>query len=229
MVRRGAVLLGIGVAVAACSDSATAPAARHFSPGSGLAEMGGGINQGRGKADVDKGVFSQDFVVDPSQQTTVNLGNHVVVFPAHSICDPATSGYGENMWDAPCTPLDQPITIRATWSSKYGHAFIEFGTALRFVPSDDPNQWVRLIMKDYGQLDPNYSYPIFWQRPSDGAWVDEGQIDPSMTSVRDLENNKVARRLKHFSSYWIGAGESCDAMEGSCLPLSGFAGYLLGA
>lgn len=223
------VALGIGVAVAACSDTATAPSARSFSTASVSADMGGGVNQGRGRADVVAGVFSQDFTVDPSQDNDIKLGNNEVIFPAGSICDPATSGYGEGTWDLPCAPLTQPITIHATWTSKYGHAWIDFGTPLRFVPSDDPTHWVRIIMKDFVQLDPAYGYPIFWQRPSDGAWVDESLSDPSMTSVRDLQGNRVARRLKHFSSYWIGAGETCDVMQSSCLPLSGFSGYLLGA
>src|ERR1700730_14858445 len=48
-----------------------------------------------------------DFTVKPSGGVYF-LGNHAIVFPARSICDPATSSYGPGEWDAPCTPLNRP-------------------------------------------------------------------------------------------------------------------------
>lgn len=235
LVRWGSVLGVLGLAVAACSESPSAPTAqpKRFSSNAAqeawLLENGGPGRAGRGKADKDLQVFTREFVVDPSQATTIKAGDHWVSFPAFSICDPATSGYGEDLWDAPCEPLRTPITITATWTSKYGHAAVDFQPALRFVPTADPSQFVRLSLKDFDALLPEYSYPIFWQRPSDGVWVDESLSDPSMGSVKDEAGNRVSRRLKHFSAYWLGAGESCDAWSAlSCLPLSEFAGYLIG-
>jgi hypothetical protein len=84
-------------------------------------------------------------------------------------------------------------------------------------------------MKDYYDLDPSYHYPIFWQRPSDGEWIDESITDPSLGALNDVQGNRVSRRLKHFSGYLVGAGEVCDAWtSSSCAPIMSFAGYLVG-
>lgn len=234
LVRWGAALTVLGFAVSACSDSPSGPSAqpKRFSSDAAqeawLLANGGPDRAGRGKADKTLEKFSREFVVDPSEFTTIKAGDHEVRFPAFSICDPSTSGYGEDMWDAPCEPLRTPLTITATWSSKYGHAHIDFQPALRFVPTNDPNQFVRLYMKDYEDLADGEVPSILWQRPSDSKWVDESQADPSMTSFRDESGHRVSRRLKHFSGYLMQGFESCDAWSSlSCLPLSEFAGYLL--
>jgi len=237
MLVRWGTALAAALVVAACSDTATAPpsapAARprlsdkQFEQW--LLSNGGVSRDGRGRDNKTNDVNSQDFVVDPTRAATIRAGDHVVKFPANSICDPATSGYGEDMWDAPCTPLSTPITIHATWSSKYGHAFIDFQPALRFVPTSDPSQYVTISMKDYWDINTAYPYPIYWQRPSDGEWVDESMFDPSMSAVMDLPGNRVSRRLKHFSGYLLAAGEICDAWSSSsCAPIMSFAGYLVG-
>ena len=233
LVRWCTMLTAAGV-LAACADTATAPtsAARprlsNQVSEQWLLDNGGLSRDGRGRKAKNDSVWSQSFVVDPTQPATIKAGDHLVSFPANSICDPATSGYGEDLWDAPCTPLSQPITIRATWSAKLGHAFIDFQPALRFVPTSDPNQYVRITMKDQWDLDPNAKYPIFWLRPSDSVWVDESINDPSMSSVMDLNGNRVSRRLKHFSGYLVGAAEICDAwLDSSCASVLSFSGYLV--
>jgi hypothetical protein len=236
MLVRWGTALAAALVVSACSDTATAPpaapAARpHLSDKQfeqWLLDNGGVSRDGRGKKNKVDSVWTQDFVIDPTQSASIKAGDHRVDFPANSICDPATSGYGEDMWDAPCTPLSTPITIHATWNSKYGHAFIDFQPALRFVPTSDPSQYVTITMKDYYDLDPSYHYPIFWNRPSDGMWVDESINDPSLASTEDVNGNRVQRRLKHFSGYLVGAGEVCDAWGGgSCASVMSFAGYLI--
>jgi hypothetical protein len=235
MLVRWSTVLAAVVLVAACSDTATAPppAARpRLSFGSyeqWLLSNGGVSRDGRGRNNKTDSVWSRDYTIDPTQNNYIKAGDHSVWFPANSICDPATSGYGEDMWDAPCDPLTTPITIHATWNSKIGHAFIDFQPALRFVPTNDPSHFVKMTMKDYWNLDTSYHYPIFWQRPSDGEWVDESASDSSLGSYTDLPNNRVSRRLKHFSGYLVGAGEVCDAWSSSsCAPVMSFAGYLVG-
>ena len=42
------------------------------------------------------------------------LGNNAIVFPAHSICDPARSTYGPDTWDTACTALKGSVKIHAT-------------------------------------------------------------------------------------------------------------------
>ena len=86
-----------------------------------------------------------------------------------------------------------------------------------------------MTMKDFYDFDDAKSYPILWQRPSDGLWLDESANDPSMSTVEDVHGNRVSRRLKHFSGYMIAAGEVCDAWSGGwCAPVMSFAGYLVG-
>lgn len=236
LVRWGATVGLVGLAVTACSDAPTVPQARRMSAPS---DSAGSLweywvkAKGRGRPNQSDGVFSQDIVVDPTEPTMLVAGEHKVYVPANSICDPATSGYGEDTWDLPCTPLQDKITIHVEWSSRYGHASISFEPNLRFVPSSDENQWVHITMKDYYDLDPSYSYPIFWQRPSDGLWIDESLNDPTMGSIKDLPGGRISRRLKHFSTYWVGAGEICDvdlfdSRGASCLPVESLAGYMVG-
>jgi hypothetical protein len=235
MLVRSSTVLAAVLLVAACADTATAPppAARPRLSDKmfeqWLLDNGGPGRDGRGRENKTNQVSSQDFVIDPTQPASLKAGDHIVSFPANSICDPATSGYGEDLWDAPCSPLQQPITIHATWTSKYGHAYVDFQPALRFVPTSDPSQYVTISMKDYWNFDASKSYPIFWQRPSDGVWVDEGMIDESMSTITDLNGNRVSRRIKHFSGYLVGPSEICDAWSSSsCASVMSFAGYMIG-
>ena len=233
LVRWCTMLTAAGV-LAACADTATQPrpAARPRLANSfeqWLLDNGGLSRDGRGRPNKTDSVWTKDFVVDPTQPAQIKLGDHVVSLPANSICDPATSGYGQDLWDTPCTPLQTPITIHAAWNSKLGHAFVQFSPDLRFVPTSDPSRYVTITMKDYVQLDSTARYPIYWLRPSDSTWVDEGLVDSSENPVMDVQGNKVTRRLKHFSGYLVGATEVCDAYSSSdCASVLSFSGYLVG-
>src|SRR5829696_9283162 len=60
--------------------------------------------QGRPMLDLNGGSpdsTSTDFYVGPSGGTFFT-GNHAVVIPSQSVCDPATSSYGPSTWDSPC-------------------------------------------------------------------------------------------------------------------------------
>lgn len=236
MVRWGTAI-AVAVLATACADTATAPP--KFTPApsnlSGhqlevwLLANGGVQRDGRGRPDKIADSWSQDFTIDPTAPAQIKAGDHIVNFPANSICDPATSGYGPDMWDAPCTPLQTPITFHVSWNSKDGHAFIQFSPSVRFVPTSDPSQYVTISMKDYWDLDPNGIYPLYWQNPVDQTWVDESATDPTMASVMDLVGNRVSRRLKHFSGYLMNNfNDVCDTWSSSsCAPVTSFAGYLV--
>lgn len=231
---RWSTMLAAALLAVACSDTATAPpsAARPRLSNNQfeqwLLDNGGVTRDGRGRNNATDSVWSKSFVVDPTQPTTIRAGDHSVYFPANSICD-LSSSYGEDQWDQPCTPATTPITITATWSSKLGHAFIQFSPSMRFVPTNDPSQYVMLTMKDYYSLVPGYTYPIFWQRPSDGEFVDESATDATLAATNDLVGNKATRRVKHFSGYLVGVSEVCDAYtDPSCAPVVDFSGYLVG-
>jgi len=236
MVRWGTAI-AVAVLAAACADTATAPP-KVAPPPSNLSghqletwllSNGGVQRDGRGRSDMVNDKWSQDFTIDPTKPAQIKAGDHIVSFPANSICDPATSGYGPDLWDAPCSPLQTPITIHASWNSKDGHAYIDFQPALRFVPTSDPSRYVTISMKDYWNLDPNGIYPVYWQNPADSTWVDESVYDPSMSSVMDLNGNRVSRRVKHFSGYLLANfNDVCDTWSSSsCAPVTDFAGYLV--
>ena len=162
------------------------------------------------------------FVVDPTVTQTYKFGNHSVRFPAYSICDPATSGYGESLWDTSCTPLAAPITITATWSNRHGHAYVDFQPALRFVPAaaGDTANYVLLTLNENNNsvVSTSGGYTILWQRPSDGMWVDEGAFDASEQALIDQNGNNVSRRIKHFSGYNVSASlDTCDPTLDYCV------------
>lgn len=183
----------MGLIVAACSDrpSTLAPEAAGASRPS-LAPVAGTAT-------------GFTFTVDPTKTGTfVYTGDHRIVFPAYSICDPATSSYGSAEWDAPCAPLTEPITVVADTMSVNGHPYIRFSPELRFVPSADPKRWVMLYMKDRAASDPlvGPSLQILWVS-RDGSLVDETLSDPTLATRVEGSSSIVYRRLKHFSGYMV--------------------------
>ena len=229
LVRWGAIMTAVGLLGTACSDAPSAPrSARGLSAPSSSGFSTSGSNKGKGKPDVEPSLHTQSVEIDPTVATTLKFGSHEVYFPAYSICDPATSSYGEGEWESSCDLLQTKITLTATWTSKYGHANIDFQPSMRFVPSNDPSRWVMLTMKDFVDADENNVRPILWYRPSDGKYVDESLMDPSLNTVFESSGNRVKRRVKHFSSFWVQAGESCDGGL-FCLGGDSLVGWLVGS
>ena len=145
------------------------------------------------------------FTVDPTKnETFVYMGEHKIVFPANSICDPATSSYGPTEWDMPCQPLSTPITVYADTMTLNGHPHLRFSPDLRFVPSADPKNWVMLYMKDPSASDPLLapSLQILWEAP-DGSLIDERLSDPTLATQVQGSSSVVYRRVKHFSGYLV--------------------------
>lgn len=219
---RAGVLTAIAVLLAACADSPSAPQQLR-APGLTVSTTSS-TAAGHGRPNADTTRATTSFVVDPTQTQTYKFGNHSVRFPAYSICDPATSGYGQDLWDSACSPLQTPITITATWTNKHGHAYVDFQPALRFVPAEagDTAHYVVLTLKDSYAVTSTGGYSILWQRPSDGLWVDEGAVDASEQAVIDTTGNTVSRRIKHFSGYNVSASvDVCDpTLDSFCLSTS---------
>src|SRR5688572_24393168 len=84
---------------------------------------------------------SADFTVTPTGGVFV-IGPHAISFPAHSICDPRTSTYGQGEWDQPCDVLAEPIQIHAEVRNQDGRSWVDFTPSLRFVPADSSNRYV---------------------------------------------------------------------------------------
>ena len=166
--------------------------------------------------------LSADFTVTPSGGM-FSLGNNAVYFPANSICDPETSSYGEGHWDEPCTPLDHSIDFHAeVRRGESGQTWVDFTPAVRFVPTDDPNQTVWMLMKAGLDVTPdNYSsFGMEWMpNGTPDLSVDEGASDSALKTYVDLDRDVVFRRVKHFSGYIVVTAKSATGSLDDIIPL----------
>jgi hypothetical protein len=209
------VLLAVGLA--ACSEGPTAPGAgpSSFEPSAPLMDKGGNSNSngngngaqaespGRGK---NSG--TRTFTVLPGVASFEKFGDHVLVIPANAVCDPGKSKYGAAYWDTPCDPIRHPVQVTATWTTtRNGLAVISFSPDLRFAPSDNERNWVKLWLRDPRNINPELYYSILWFDREAKVWVDESVADPTLKAHLEF-GNLVSRRLKHFSDYalWSGIG-----------------------
>jgi hypothetical protein len=199
-VRNSALVSLLALGLAACSEGPMSPTG--ISPDvAPLMSSGSDGNSGRGE---DAGLIT--FTIWPGLPIGQKFGDHVLYIPAHAVCDPATSSYGSAFWDLPCAPLSQPIQVTATWSTRNEQPVISFSPDLRFAPSDDESQWVKLSLKAPKGIDPDLYYAILWYDTAAGLWVDESQTDPSLRARTNQSGNMVTRRLKHFSEYLLDSG-----------------------
>jgi hypothetical protein len=156
-----------------------------------------------------------DFVVGP-WGGVYYAGNHAVVFPAQSICDPATSGYGADKWDAPCSPLQTPLRIHAEVRRRDGQTWVDFSPSLRFVPSSNPSRWVWMVMYTpdaVGATGDLSRFNILWSNTLGGVMIDETPLDPSLRTYVDTWSGISMRRIKHFSGYGTASGRSCTPID----------------
>jgi hypothetical protein len=160
---------------------------------------------------------STDFTVGPWGGVFL-AGNHAVVFPAQSICDPAKSSYGPGTWDSPCEPLKSSLRIHAEVRTLNGRTWVDFTPALRFVPSTNAAHWVWMYMytptaEDASDLS---KFNILYSSEIGGPSVDESADDASLRTYVDTRQGISARRIKHFSGY-NSMGFACDpATEPGC-------------
>jgi hypothetical protein len=208
--------LAAALPLAACSDSATAP-------------LGGAARTPSFAATTTVGDTTvTTFRVDPTDtRMIVIVGTHKLDIPPGSICDLATSGYGRDLWDAPCTPSATSVTFTAkTWNDASGNPQITFSPDVRFVPG----KVVTLSIKAQ-KASQDSSGRVVWC-PSDGsACVDEALADPTLATVRDPQNGSLTRRVKHFSGYNVilgfgGDGESQEMARVRVPNVVGASGYI---
>ena len=211
LVRRSAALLAVTVAASACSDATSAPRAAER-PAFDVQALQPEASRSRGWSSSQQQSGEDNvatLTIDPNVSRSYAFGLNWIYFPSHSICDPATSGYGVTLWDTPCTPLNQPIQVTAHWSSKGGYAFAQFSPELRFVPADarTPSRWVVLSLHTNRQLHTLDAYNILYDA-GDAGFVDESIGDPTLCAWLDPLHNAVYRRVKHFSGYMLAAANS---------------------
>lgn len=157
--------------------------------------------------------MSADIIVTPTGGTFV-LGVHSIVFPANSICDPSSS-YGVTEWDAPCVPADTNLTFHVELRrDATGLSWMDFTPSVRFVPSDDAEEWVVLFMNLRANSDTVAEKlpPILWSPAIGAAGVDEAATDSSLRTYHIPETGIVYRRIKHFSGYQAIIGRAEDAV-----------------
>jgi hypothetical protein len=153
-----------------------------------------------------------DFTVGPAGGVFF-VGSNAVFFPARSVCDPATSSYGPDTWDAPCTALGSTLRVHAEVRRRDGRTWVDFKPSLRFVPSNEPSRWVWLYMRTpevIGATGDLSRFNIRWAAAIGGATVDEAPLDASLRTYVDNGQGISIRRIKHFSGYTASSGRSCD-------------------
>jgi hypothetical protein len=203
--------------VAGCRDTVVAPAAAPSAAAASsiLAPDGRPTLSLSGGKDKDG---SADFTVN-QWGGVFRVGNHAVVFPAHSICDPATSSYGEGTWDDACVPLKHAIKIHATTRTLNGVDWVDFTPELRFVPSADPSRWVWMFMYTPQAIGASADLSRFniLYAPSIGAsLVNDAKTDQTMRTYVDTQTGISSRRVKHFSGYGVSSGRTCDPLVEIC-------------
>ena len=152
--------------------------------------------------------------IDPKKRSRFHLGaGNDLIFPKSSVCDPATSGYGEALWDSPCKAAGRPVTINVkAWLDAQGHPRTDFSPNIRFVPSNVAAQWVNITFADAeAAFDPK-SEILYCKDVSTIHCRDESKKDPTLLTVRDPVTGQVTRRIKHFSGYLVGAGEDMSSI-----------------
>jgi hypothetical protein len=198
--------------LAGCSDSLVAPvAAPSVAPASLMAAP-----EGRPSLSLSGGAAqnsSTDFAVGP-EGGVFHVGNNVVVFPAHSICDPATSSYGAAYWDDRCQALKAPIRVHAEVRATIGGGSqVDFTPELRFVPSVSSARWVWMIMytpEAVGATGDLSRFSILYTPSLGAAAVNDAATDPTMRTYVDTRSGMAMRRIKHFSGYVVNSGFAAE-------------------
>ncbi|MGH7617361.1 MAG: hypothetical protein ACREPM_09055 [Gemmatimonadaceae bacterium] len=204
-------LLALAVVFAACSENSTAPNTPASAEATTYAYGGGAT------ADLSaKDTLEFTITIDPNRQTYYDLGSgNSITFPAGSVCDPNKSSYGDGEWDKPCTALRGSLTITVMgWLDSHGHPRVDFSPHVRFVPSWDSRQWVKITFSDL-QASLDLSFNILYCPSAHSQCKDETKSDPSLVTYRDPITHKLTRRIKHFSGYNVAAGDDGDASDDS--------------
>ncbi len=199
-------LIALAAALAACGENASAPASQAPDESTTF-EYGGGASADLSANDT----LTFSITIDPSRQTYYDLGSgNSIMFPAGSLCDPKKSSYGEGEWDKPCTRATSPVTVAvAAWLDRQGHPRVDFNPNVRFAPSWDPRQWVKITFSDL-QASLDLSFNILYCPQASSHCRNEAKSDFTLITYRDPITHKLTRRIKHFSGYNVAAGEGGD-------------------
>jgi len=191
--------------LAGCSESAISPTESSLSPSApALMSRAPSGTPALTMTTTAAGNVTADFTVTP-KGGVFYIGRNAVVFPANSICDPATSGYGQGTWDNSCTPLASAITIHAVATSSANGTTVDFSPSLRFVPSNNPTRWVWLYVNSPSLAGTNdlSKFTILYVPTPGAAPIDESLTDPTLRTYVDKRDGTSLRRVKHFTGYTV--------------------------
>jgi hypothetical protein len=197
-------LIALVAGLAACSDNLVAP--QNEAPAPEPVNGGGSMQTLTGSDTV-----SFSITIDPSRQTYYYLGaGNSLTFPAHSLCDVNKSSYGAGLWDTPCMGATVPVTIGVkAWLDSQGHVRVDFDKHVRFVPSNNPAQWVILTFADLqASLDPMFN--VNYCQSINGGCINEALTDPTLATMHNPLTGKITRRIKHFSGYNVAVGRDAS-------------------
>ena len=191
-------LLSLVAAVVACNDGVTAP--RRATLPKGAPSLDVIVNH------MAEDSTSADFTVTPTGGV-FQIGKHAVSFAPNSICNPETSSYGPGEWDAPCEPLTTGIDIHAEVRNLDGRVWVDFTPAIRFVPTDNPEQYVWILMKSsVAETADLRTMSILWSPAIGEESVNEAATDSTLRTYVWRAGGIAFRRIKHFSVYNVHDG-----------------------
>lgn len=148
---------------------------------------------------------SYQFTVDPTKSQSFTFGMHMVKFPAYTICNPSTSGYGAGTWQNNCSKLSVPITMVATtWIDAQGRARIDFDVDLRFYPNYN-GQLPAIYLMDPAASLSLYSRIDYCESTASTSCVNEAATDTVLKTQRDSVTGYLYRLIRHFSGYNVWA------------------------
>ena len=163
-----------------------------------------------------------DFTVGP-QGGVFFVGNHAVVFPKKSICDPTTTDY--SAWDSACKTIGKPLHIHAVVRTENGRTWVDFSPELRFAPSDNSSQWVWMFMYTpdaRGATGDLSRFNILYAQSIGGVTTDDAASDATLRTYVDTKTGISMRRIKHFSGYTASAGRDCATSISGCEDTNGY-------
>jgi hypothetical protein len=153
------------------------------------------------------------------------LGQYLLSVPANAVCDPSTSSYGPQFWDAPCTPARGSTHVTVTVSTVGGRDYVDFTPHLRFVPSDNQANWVTINTYRLAAIGGNGDlrrFSMLFADSAGAALVDESAVDSTLATHINTITGFVWRRVKHFTGYNIHTGEIDDCtpyVDDGCYPV----------
>lgn len=217
------LIAGAALLAAACADSVAPTSTATPSGLQTLTAFGGATSAVRGDRRAEDDATPFTFVLR-ARGGKVRIGGFWLDYPARSVCDPATSGYGPEYWTMPCSTLGTDITITAKVWTEDGRTHADFSPDIRFDPSRDVTISARvnelkgqLVSEDWVSM-----FAIWYSTRvgDDRLLIDETALFPELASVFETRHGRatglVTRKIYHFSGYYVRSGRVCDDSSESC-------------